>query len=128
MNVTDSVIFHGWKSRSVVYSFLENAFLVAFPSIYPEAFGIVGIEAMYHGKPVVAFNVGGVSSWLSQNVSGFLVDVKDVNQFAEKMSLLTLDTELYKRMSNSGRAIVEEKFMPANHLETLKLIYTKAWK
>ena len=49
-------IFHGWKDRSNKSNFTK-AYIMIFPSIYPEAFGLSGIEAMMNNKPVVGFNV-----------------------------------------------------------------------
>jgi glycosyltransferase involved in cell wall biosynthesis len=47
--------------------------VVAFSSVWPEPFGLVGIEAMLQAKPVVAFDGGGVRNWLKHGVTGFLV-------------------------------------------------------
>ena len=48
----------------MIDNYLSRASVVVFPSIYPESFGIVGIEAMMRGRPVVGFDVGGVKDWL----------------------------------------------------------------
>ena len=42
----------------------RRARIVVFPSMWPEPFGLVGIEAMRFARPVVAFDVGGVGDWL----------------------------------------------------------------
>lgn len=123
---TDKIIFHGWKSREEIHEFLNNCYILAFPSIYPEAFGISGIEAMMHGKPVVGFDVGGVSTWLTDNKTGFLVKTKDVHQFAEKMEILLTDTKIYHSFSKNARDEALLKFTPEVHLKKLISIYKKA--
>ena len=50
----------GWADKQMIDNYLSRASVVAFPSIYPESFGIVGIEATMRGRPVVGFDVGGV--------------------------------------------------------------------
>jgi len=115
--------FHGWKSRSEVSHLMSKAYLLAFPSIYPEAFGISGIEAMMRGKPVVGFDVGGVASWLRDGVTGFLVPSKDINTFKHKMALLIDDSLLYERMSAAAREVALAEFTPTNHLSLLERVY-----
>ena len=50
--------------------------------MWSEPFGLVGLEGMAHAKPVVAFDVGGVSDWLVDGENGFLVPRGDVDAMA----------------------------------------------
>ena len=120
---TEKIIFHGWLSHTETLQKIKDTYLVVFPSIYPEAFGIVGIEAMMHSKPVVAFDAGGVSSWLQNNITGFLVDVKDEKKFEEKLNTLLHDEDLYREFSLNARKRALEKFIPELHLHTLVELY-----
>lgn len=124
----EKVILHGWLSHSETVKKIENGYLVVFPSIYPEAFGIVGIEAMMYAKPVVAFDAGGVSTWLQNNITGFLVVVKDEKAFEEKVYKLLNDKELYQKFSINARKSALEKFTPEIHLKTLVELYKGALK
>lgn len=118
--------FHGWQNRVKINDFFKNCYLLVFPSIYPEAFGISGIEAMMHGKPVVGFDVGGVSTWLKNGETGYLGPSKDMNLMVQKVSLLLENKELYLRMSIQSRFIALYEFSPKSHLKKLKEIYEKA--
>lgn len=52
---------------------MRNADVLLVPSVWPEPFGLVGIEAGCVGLPAAAFNVGGISDWLVPGVSGEMV-------------------------------------------------------
>ena len=63
LGLSNKVVFTGWQNNPDEY--FEKADVVAFPSRWQEPFGLVGIEAFAFRKPVVAFDVGGVSEWLT---------------------------------------------------------------
>jgi glycosyltransferase involved in cell wall biosynthesis len=58
-------------------AFLANAFALLFPIDWPEPFGLVMIEAMACGTPVIAFNRGSVPEVIEDGVTGFIVEDKD---------------------------------------------------
>lgn len=124
--IQSKVIFHGWLHSDGVKALLQESYLVVFPSIYPEAFGIVGIEAMMCGKPVVGFDVGGVSSWLNDSETGFLIQVRDVDTMEAKIRLLLEDTVLYAGMRATARMQALAKFTPETHMKVLNNIYASA--
>ncbi|MEZ9872030.1 glycosyltransferase family 4 protein [Vibrio sp. 10N.261.51.C6] len=125
LGLQDSVQFHGWVDRKTIDHVISQASVVAFPSIYPEAFGISGIEAMMRGKPVVGFDVGGVTDWLKDGVNGYAVKVKDTESFARKLNKLLGDPLLCERMGDAGRKMAIENFSPEVHVKQLLEIYRK---
>ena len=66
------VEFAGWLSSKEKSALLTNSDLLVVPSLWPEPFGMVGLEACKHGVPVVAFDSGGVREWLQDGINGFL--------------------------------------------------------
>ncbi len=64
----DDVVFTGWRNDA--HRFLAEADVCAFPSLWNEPFGMVGAEAMAHGVPTVAFDVGGIRDWLVPGETG----------------------------------------------------------
>ncbi|MFO0730632.1 MAG: glycosyltransferase [Nitrospiraceae bacterium] len=71
--LADRVRFAGWLSGADLDREYERAAVLAVPSTVKEAFGLVGIEAMAFGKPVVAFDAGGIREWLQDGKTGYLV-------------------------------------------------------
>ena len=67
-----NVEFTGWVDTERRSSLLRETDLVAMPSLWPEPFGLVGIEAGCLGVPAVGFAVGGIPDWLIPGQSGEL--------------------------------------------------------
>ena len=66
------VTFLGWVGGNARTAAISDADLVIVPSVWPEPFGMTGIEAGRHGVPAVAFDVGGVRAWLVPGSNGEL--------------------------------------------------------
>src|SRR5258705_11802027 len=76
--LTDQMIeFIGEIGDSEKGAFLGDATVLLFPIDWPEPFGLVMIEAMANGTPVVAFRRGSVPEIIDDGVSGFVVDSID---------------------------------------------------
>jgi glycosyltransferase involved in cell wall biosynthesis len=123
LGLEDRVEFVGWADRAAHLNLYRDASVVVVPSMWPEPFGIVGIEAMSYGKPVVAFRVGGIPEWLEDNVTGFLVTPHDVNQMAEKIEFLLEHPDVAREMGMKGRDRVEREFTGQQHVARLLDIY-----
>jgi glycosyltransferase involved in cell wall biosynthesis len=67
------VAFPGWVTGAARIELLRSATVFAMPSLWPEPFGLGGLEAAAHGVPAVAFDVGGIAGWLRDGVNGRLV-------------------------------------------------------
>lgn len=67
-----SVNFTGWLDSDAIAGVLEDQDVIVVPSVWPEPFGLVGLEAARFGIPSVAFSVGGIPDWLLDGVNGHL--------------------------------------------------------
>lgn len=76
--------------------------ICVFPSLYGESFGIVLIEAMAFGKPVIGGKNPGYATVLVGEGRKFLVDPKDVRTFINRLEKLIINPELRKRMGGWG--------------------------
>jgi glycosyltransferase involved in cell wall biosynthesis len=117
--------FLGWRPLDQIIELYKRATMVVMPSLWPEPFGAVGIEAMSYGKPVIAFAVGGIPEWLEHNRTGYLIEPFDLPKMAEAMEHLLLHPRKAKEMGLNGRNSVRQKFSPENHVSRLLEIYRK---
>jgi glycosyltransferase involved in cell wall biosynthesis len=101
---------------------LQAMDVVLLPSPY-ETFGLVLAEAMAAGKPVVAYNSGGVPEVVEDGVNGFLTAVGDIDAMYEKINLLYENPQLALTMGNNGLEKVQKLFGSEKMLDNLDLLY-----
>jgi glycosyltransferase involved in cell wall biosynthesis len=116
----ERVRFEGWVDNAQIGRFYEMARVVAFPSRWPEPFGMTGLEAMRHGRPVVGFDVGGVSDWLEHEVTGLLVAEGNVPAFRDALHRVLTDTDLAETLGRNARLQAEEDFSFDRYLVQLE--------
>lgn len=123
LKIARKVEFTGFLPREEIDKYYQQCWFLVVPSIWPEPFGMVGLEAYRFGKPVVAFDSGGVSDWLTDNQTGYLVSRSNVRMLADKMRHLLRDSLLAERLGEAGRVLVKEKFSRERHLSQLTDTY-----
>jgi glycosyltransferase involved in cell wall biosynthesis len=118
--------FPGWAGGEALVELYRAASVVVVPSVWPEPFGIVGIEAMSHAVPVVAFDVGGISEWLQDGKTGFLVPRKNIDKLAARIRTVLDDASLAEQLGRQGRAVMEKRFTAEVHMEKLLSAFVEA--
>lgn len=101
--VAGRVCFVGAVPQERLPVYYNAADVCAVPSFY-ESFGLVALEAMACGVPVVAADVGGLGTTVRDGESGFLVPRRDPVAFADRIQRLLHDPSLRVRMSEAARA------------------------
>jgi glycosyltransferase involved in cell wall biosynthesis len=102
----------------------RSLFTVA-PSLLPESFGIVALEAAAAGKPVIATATGGLPDIVVDGETGFLVEPGKVDQLAAALARLVGEPELRERMGEAARARVRE-FSPDRIVPRFEAAYEVA--
>lgn len=110
LNISYQVIFLGYVSEEVKFQYLSISDLFMLASAH-EGFGIVYLEAMYCGLPVIASDNGGQTDFLTDGENGFLVPVGDIEKLAQRITELINDKELKQRMSCTNRKKIQEFFI-----------------
>lgn len=95
-------MLHDWPHAAVLEAWRRSLFGVV-PSVWPEPFGIVTLEAMAFGRPVVATRGGGVLDCVTDGETGLLVEPGDVDGLRGALSRLIEDADQRKRMGQNAR-------------------------
>jgi glycosyltransferase involved in cell wall biosynthesis len=102
----------------------RSATLLTHPS-FVESFGMVLLEAMTAGLPVVAHNGTGIPCIVDNGDTGFVLDVHDVDAYTEKLLALLDNAELRQRMGNEGRRQAATRFSQQEIADQLFAIYAE---
>ena len=119
----DIVLFTGYQKRPSDLIALFNVFIHA--SIDPEPFGIVLLEAMGKGKPVIATNIGGPREILIDGETGFLTQPGDDKGLAERILFLLKNKEAQLEMGLRARARVYEKYTMRINMKKIESLYVE---
>ena len=118
----ERVRFLGWLGDSDLLQAYDRAAVVAVPSVWPEPFGMVGLEAMAHGRPVVASETGGIPDWLVDGVTGVLTPPGDVPALSGALRRLLADPELRAQMGAAGAERVRRQFTADTHIARIERV------
>ena len=118
--------FPGWLDADRRAAALARATVLAVPSVWPEPFGLVGLEAAAMGVPAVAFDTGGISQWLRNQVSGLLVaPASGYRGFATALAAILESSVVRARLSAGARDAAREMSVDA-HLAGLEQVLRDA--
>ncbi|MBS1250005.1 MAG: N-acetyl-alpha-D-glucosaminyl L-malate synthase [Chloroflexi bacterium] len=122
LGIRDRVEFVGVVNS--VAPILEDANLLLLPS-ETESFGLVALEAMASGVPVIASDVGGLPEVVEHGVTGFLAPVGDTKKMAEYALEILDDCSSCKRFSKAARQRAVELFDYRNIIPQYKALYER---
>ena len=104
------------------YYAMCNVFVL--PSISgPESFGIVLLEAMASGKPVIASNLPGVKDVVKEGITGYLVEPKNVEQLGQRILKIIKDAERGKKLGENSRKVIIEEYLWVNKVGEFEELY-----
>lgn len=108
-----------------IHKFYYNADVLVLPSIVSESLGLVTLEAMAYGTPVVASNKGGIPLAVKDNWNGFLVRARSSKAIADAVSKIIKDEKLEKKFSHNALKIVRDRFNWRSMIPELEKVYYK---
>ena len=118
LGLEDKIVFYGRVKKEDLPGFYSKANVVAVPSIWMEQFGIVGLEAMASGRPVVGSDIGGIPEWLSDGKTGLLARPKDSHDLADKIIRMLGNKKIVIEIGVEGVRLCRENF-------SAKVVYPK---
>lgn len=95
------ITLHGRVSDDMLKELYDNASVFVFPSSY-EGYGMVLIEAMSHGLPVVAYNNSAIPYSVKNGYNGFVVEDNNEEHLVDKVKILLTDGTLRARLSKNA--------------------------
>lgn len=110
LGVAELIAPVGWLDGDELAAAYAATDVFVTPSICFDTFGLVNLEAMEHGKPVVATAFGGSPEVVQDGVTGFIANPFDTAAFAERIARLLADPELARRLGAAGRERVGKSF------------------
>lgn len=126
MGLQAKVFLPGSVSHELLPSYYAACDIFVLPSV-KEGFGIVFLEAMYHGKACIGANAGGIPEVVHDGTTGLLVQESDIpTHLPQAILRLLTDQALRKSMGERGRSELESKFSFAQFRERLEQILCPA--
>ncbi len=106
LGIHDVVVFLGAKDQNVLPCYYAAAEVVVMPSHY-ESFGMVALEAMAMGRPVIASEVGGLAFLIQDGVTGYHIPSRDPEALANRLYTLLADESCRESMGRAARRYAE---------------------
>ena len=119
LGISGRIRFLGRVPRSEVTALFRTSAALVLPCRQPESFGLVGVEAMAHGLPVIASGLGGVREWLAPGRTGLEVPPLDAAALARAIGSLVASPELARQLGEEGRRAQRARFTIALHARRL---------
>ena len=120
-----NVTFEGYQSGPELAASLAGAAVVVVPSVCYENASLSILEAMAHGKAIVASRIGGIPEQIVDGETGLLVPPGDARALREALARLLTDSCWRRRLGRAGRARVESEFSLERHCRRLLDLYAR---
>lgn len=119
-NLKEYVFLLGNKSNVIEHLKYIDLFILC---SYIEGLPLSPIEAFSQGVPVIATDIGGTNEEIINGKNGFLVAMKNIDGFKEKILKISSDESLYKKLSFNSYKIFNDKFTVEKYILNHKRIY-----
>lgn len=124
LGLNDTVNFLGW--RNDIAQFYQIADIFIHPVITPEPFGLVVIEAMAFGLPVIATDLGGPKEIITQGKNGILITPNDSSALAKQITYLLKSPQERKRIGENAQSTVMQTFTQEYETSQICTLYDQS--
>lgn len=114
-------------NKTKLKEYLSRCSVLVLPSLF-ETFGIVLIEAMASGKPVIASNIPGPNEIIENGYNGFLFEKENHKELTNCLKLLLSDNSLQKKIGKNAKKTVEERYTFEKVAEEYLNVFNKILK
>jgi glycosyltransferase involved in cell wall biosynthesis len=90
--------------------YYRQATMAIVPSVWPEPIATWGLEVMRYGLPVVGFDAGGISDWLKNDQTGYLIPWMDIGKMAERIDYLLHHKEEARRLGQNAQQFIRTHY------------------
>jgi glycosyltransferase involved in cell wall biosynthesis len=125
LKLGENVVFSGALFGENLKEVLRQSDVLVLPTS-KESFGMVLIEAMAQGTPVIATKVGGIPDIISDGHDGFLIPPGDINEISKAIIKILKDARLAKIMGENGQKKVKENYLWEKQVTATNAIFEKA--
>jgi glycosyltransferase involved in cell wall biosynthesis len=112
LRILKQLVFTGWVGHEEVVRLFSGATGVVIPSVYPEIFPTIMLEAMGCAKAVIGTNRGGIPEIITDGYNGLLVKPENSNELAEKMIYLLKNPTQTEKMGKNALETIKMKVDP----------------
>ena len=116
------IVLKNWTQRAVMAAWRRCSVGIV-PSVWPEPWGAVAMEAMIVGKPVVASRTGGLADIVAHERTGLLVPPGDVEALRDALQALIDDPAKRATLGEAGRQRVRERFTASVVVPEIEGVY-----
>lgn len=121
LGLTKNVIFIGQLSREKVMEYMSICNLFSLPS-YQETLGLVYLEAMAHGKPVIGVKGQGIDGIVKHKVNGMLIEPKNLSDLVKSIEYILNHTqEAIKMGEEAKKTVIKDYTWEQNIKKTIKV-------
>jgi glycosyltransferase involved in cell wall biosynthesis len=126
LGIADRVTFAGWVAHQSLSDWYQRASFTVVPSRWPEPFGMIGLESMVRGRPVVAFDSGGIRDWLTDGVGGVLVREVTAPALACALRQLVSSPDRVAELGALAEADCRARFTHSGYLDSMQTALRRA--
>lgn len=125
LHVTDKILFVGYQSDVTLFYQMMDVFALVSAR---EAFGLVLAEAMLNKLPVIATRVGGMKYIVEDQVTGFLVEIGDIEAMSDHFERLYNDTNLKDDFGKNGYKRAVHRYTEEQYIKRISNLYMELFK